>query len=151
MSRAINPELRGRVGKLLRLLGSDKEGEMLAATAALRRTLHGAGADLHDLAESIEGTANGKKFTEEDAQKIYQAGVEDGRREAEANTGFHSVDDDGPPWHAIAQECAERLDRMRDERERQFVQDMVRRTVRGGTPTEKQAKWLRDIYTRVRR
>jgi len=37
------------------------------------------------------------------------------------------------------------------EHERQFVEDMVRWCVHGGTPTEKQAKWLRSIYVRVRR
>jgi hypothetical protein len=36
------------------------------------------------------------------------------------------------------------------EREKQFVKDMVRHTVRGGEPTEKQAGWLRKIYARVR-
>jgi hypothetical protein len=38
----------------------------------------------------------------------------------------------------------------RDEKEKDFVADMVRWTVRGGEPTERQAKRLRSIYTRVR-
>jgi len=152
MARTFEPTVIDKLGKLLRLLGSNRDGEILGTVAALQRTLQGAGADWHDLAENI-GKVNGAKFTEEDAKEIYAAGVQDGRSaaEAERGVGFHNVDDEGPPWHAIAQECAQHLDQLRDERERQFVQDMVRRTVHRGRLSEKQAKWLRDIYTRVRR
>src|SRR5262249_2425438 len=57
--------------------------------------------------------------------------------------------DEEPSWYEIAVECAARPDRLRDEREKTFVRDMTRRLVRGGEPTEKQRKWLRDIYARV--
>lgn len=40
--------------KLIRLLGSDREGEVLASVHALRRVLAGAGLSLHDLANAIE-------------------------------------------------------------------------------------------------
>jgi hypothetical protein len=76
-----------------------------------------------------------------------------GRRAAEEAqpATFHNVDDDGPPWHAIACECAALLDQMRDQQEKDFVADMVRWITCGSEPTEKQAKWLRSIYVRVRR
>ncbi len=45
---------RIKVGKLLRLLSSDKDGEVVAATSALKRTLEAAGLDLHDLAGAAE-------------------------------------------------------------------------------------------------
>jgi hypothetical protein len=143
----LDPDLAGRVGKFLRLLSSDKDGEVLAAARALCRTLTGAGTDLHELAEGL-GT-NGYRFTEADAKEIYQEGVEDGRRAAEVNA-FHSMNDDGPPWHEIAKECAAHSHRLR-ENERQFIEDMVRWTVHGGMPTEKQRNWLRKIYVRMRR
>src|SRR5262249_51209541 len=44
------------IGKLLRLLGSDKDGEVVASARALRRVLQGAGLDLHDLARMVEGS-----------------------------------------------------------------------------------------------
>jgi hypothetical protein len=142
----------GKLGKFIRLLTSDRDGEVVAAARAIVRTLEGAGADIHDLAESIGVTpANGKKFTEADAHEIYERGVAAGRRAAEQRATFRNVDDDGPPWHAIACECAARAARLRDQKERDFVADMVRWTTRGGQPTEKQAKWLRSIYVRVRR
>ena len=137
-----------KLAKLLRLLSSERDGEVVGAARAIVRTLDGAGLDIHALAENLG--INGKKFSEADALEIYRRGVEDGKRATEnENVGFHSVDE--PTWHEIACECAAHDRRLRDERERQFVRDMVRRTVRGGEPTEKQAHWLRAIYARVRR
>jgi hypothetical protein len=43
-----------KIAKLLRLLGSDKPGEVVAAAAALKRTLQAGGQDLHDLAYLVE-------------------------------------------------------------------------------------------------
>jgi hypothetical protein len=42
-----------KIGKLIRLLGSDKDGEVLAAVGALRRALRADGRDLHDLADAV--------------------------------------------------------------------------------------------------
>ena len=42
-----------KVGKLVRLLASDRDGEVLAAVAALKRTLGAGGADLNDLADAL--------------------------------------------------------------------------------------------------
>ena len=78
---------------------------------------------------------------------------EDGRRAAiDERRGFRSIDAlDEPSWHEIAPECAAHENRLFGEREKQFLEDMIRRTVHGGEPSEKQAAWLRKIYTRVRR
>jgi hypothetical protein len=133
-----------KLGKLLRLLSSSHDGEVVAAARAIDRTLKSVGLDVHALADGI---ATDKKFTEADALEIYQKGVDAGRRAAEQRQPvFRDVD---PSWHAIACECMH-SGRLRDEREKDFVADMVRWTVRGGEPTEKQAKWLRSIYVRVR-
>lgn len=43
-----------RVGQLVRLLGSDRPGEVVAAVDTLKRTLANVGADLHALAHLIE-------------------------------------------------------------------------------------------------
>jgi hypothetical protein len=145
--------LADRLGTFIRLLTSSNSDAEVAAAYAIVRALQGAGADIHDPAESIGATsANGKKFTEADACEIYERGVAAGRPVAEQTQSatFHNVDDDGPPCHAIAYECAAHDDRVRDKREKDFVADMVRWTTRGGQPTEKQAKWLHSIDVRVR-
>jgi hypothetical protein len=43
-----------KIGKLVRLLGSDRPGEVVAAAAALKRALAASGRDLHDLAATVE-------------------------------------------------------------------------------------------------
>jgi hypothetical protein len=43
-----------RIGKLVRMLASDRPGEVVAAAAALKRTLAASGRDLHDLAATVE-------------------------------------------------------------------------------------------------
>jgi hypothetical protein len=66
-----SPEIRGggdmnagalavispKIGRLIRLLGSDSDGECLAAARALGRTLAGAGEDFHSLARAIENSS----------------------------------------------------------------------------------------------
>ncbi len=53
----IPPAIAPRVGALLRMLGSDHDGEALNAARALRRTLGGVGLDLHTLADAVERPA----------------------------------------------------------------------------------------------
>jgi hypothetical protein len=44
----------GRIGQLVRMLGSDKSGEVVAAASAIKRTLAGAGLDMHAFADAAE-------------------------------------------------------------------------------------------------
>lgn len=72
-------------------------------------------------------------------------------RARKAGHFFRTVNlNDEPCWHDIACECAAHNAQLHDDRERKFMNDMVRWTVHGGSPTEKQAKWLRPIYARIR-
>jgi len=153
MTNVLAP-IANRLGKLIRMLSSNQDGDVLNAARAIVRTLDNVGLDVHALAAGIGAPANDKKFSEEEARNIYQHGVAEGRRAAEQEQNspvFRNVNlNDEPSWHDIACECAAHSARLRDERERKFVNDMVRWTVHGGEPTEKQAKWLRSIYARVR-
>jgi hypothetical protein len=146
----ISPALSARLGKYIRLLSSDRDGEVVAAVRALLRTLRAAGTDIHVLADSI-GQANGKEYTEAQILKARELGIAEGRRlerEAQGAPVFRNINlDDEPTWHEIAVECAAHPDRLYDG-EKKFVKDMIRRTVHGGEPTEKQANWLRKIYAR---
>ena len=47
------PGVADRITKLLRLLSSDREGEVVAAAGALQRTLRANGCDIHDLADLV--------------------------------------------------------------------------------------------------
>jgi hypothetical protein len=59
-----------RIGQLIRLLGSDQDGEVLAAARALGRTLTSVGADFHTLADTIERAAPAARHECEDHRAI---------------------------------------------------------------------------------
>jgi len=54
MTPAVLITIAPTLGKLIRMLSSDKDGEIVASVHALRRVLAGAGLTLHDLADAIE-------------------------------------------------------------------------------------------------
>jgi hypothetical protein len=147
VSNAITPATASRLAAIIRMMSSDKDGDVLNAGRALDRTLKSVGCDIHDLAEVVEH-ANGGKLSEAEMKKLYSAGYEAGMRAVEnRSTGdFHNVDGT-PNWHEIARFCQQNDNRLR-ENERQFVGDMAARSV-WREPTEKQAKWLRSIFFRL--
>jgi len=51
---ALARDTRTKLGQLVRLLSSDKDGEVVAAARAIGRTLRAVGKDFHDLAALIE-------------------------------------------------------------------------------------------------
>ena len=133
-------------GSLIRLLSSDRDGEIVAAARALIRTLRSAGCDIHDLAAHIEH-ANGGGLTDAEMRKLYDAGYEAGMRAVEdkhyGTSDFHNVDG-MPSWHEIARWCQRRGDRLHS-REQQFINDMAARTM-WRERTEKQEEWLKSIF-----
>jgi hypothetical protein len=110
-----------RIGKLIRMLSSDKDGEVVAAARSLMKTLHGVGSDIHAVANLVTKHAP-SRFRDDDANPI---------------------------WHEIAQWCQGHGERLRDT-ERKFVDDMCGRTAFDHfEPTEKQATWLLSIFYRL--
>jgi hypothetical protein len=85
------------IGKLIRLLASDRDGEVVASARALHRTLRNAGLDFNDLAQMIEAPT-----------RPYQ--------------GTADPDSD---WCAMARACAEHVHELSD-RERSFVRSMTK-------------------------
>jgi hypothetical protein len=113
-----------RIGQLVRLLGSDKDGEIVAAATAINRTLIAAGSDLHHLANVAERAL---------------------QRPPPAPPR---------PWSAaeIIRFCAAH-DGLLNDRESQFIWSMEGQVFRLGEsfePSEKQRGWLAAIYVKVR-
>jgi hypothetical protein len=143
----IFPAVAVRLGNFIRLLSSDRDGEVVAAARALIRTLQSAGADIHVLAERIAQPAG---LTDAEMQKIFDAGYDAGLHAAE--TKFHGDDDfrdtDGKPIpERMVQYCQQRAVRLRG-REREFIDSVAARIVYR-EPSEKQLKWLTSIYLRL--
>jgi hypothetical protein len=146
--------LTKRVGKLIRMLGSNFENEGTAAAIRLRQLLPSEGLAFHDLAtliENCDGEIEEKKYSEADAEVIFARGAEKGRveeaRKREAPPEFYDADGH-PRWNEIALYCQRGLSRLRDEWERTFINDMAGKTL-WRQPTEKQTKHLLAIFIKL--
>jgi hypothetical protein len=128
----ISSTAASRIGQLVRLLGSDRNGEVIAAATALQRTLRNAGADLHYLADVAERALQ---------QPAIPPPVPDDDQDEEDVA-------DLVRYCALAENYAQLTDR-----ERGFVGNLHARLRRHGsafTPSEKQVNWLHHIADRLR-
>jgi hypothetical protein len=56
----VTPAANDKLGKLIRMLSPDRDGEVLAAASAIRRTLAAEGSDIHALGDTLcPGAARG--------------------------------------------------------------------------------------------
>jgi hypothetical protein len=141
----IDTGVNDRIEKLLKLaLSSDKDGEVVAATRAIRRTLESAGTDIHEFAERTKGG----ELSEADMKHIYDTGVQDGKDAAAAAQGFRNTE--GPSYFEMAQYCVAHANGRLSAKEQGFVEDMERWCARR-KPSEKQGKWLHALYVRLGR
>jgi hypothetical protein len=115
------------IEKFLLLLGSDKPGEVVAAAAALCRTLKSEGRDLHDLVDALKGRVVYRDKIIEKTKVVYP-----------------KVEELSP--RAIAQLCLDQDTSRLNDREREFLDDMSRRY---STPTPKQEAWLFAIHDKL--
>jgi hypothetical protein len=119
--------LAPRLGQLILLLGSSHDGEQLAACAAIRRVLDGAGLSLHDLAAAI-ATARPPATARE--------------RQHDGVPNINAAE-----CRTIARWCLEQAgDDDLSEREGAFVRQMASTRY---APTPKQAAWLVSIHDRL--
>ena len=108
------------IAKLLRLLASDKPGEIIASVHALQRVLGSADLDLHDLANVVEFSAH---------------------REAPQIASTTADDNDAREMIRRCCECSDLL----SAKELAFVCSMAKWR---GEPTERQTAWLSSLYER---
>jgi hypothetical protein len=110
-----------RIGQLVRLLASDRDGEVVAAARALARTLKSVGADFHTLADLVERPSLGA--LELPAPRPESAGPADA---AAWLRRYH--------WSRL------------NEKEQGFILQMMRWR---GAPTERQSAWLGALVERM--
>jgi hypothetical protein len=133
-----------KIQKLIKLLSSSNDGEVIAAARALLRTLHAEGADIHALAERVEG----RKLSQTEMQRIYNKAFADGKKSVAAAADFSNIG--SPSFHEMAVEITHKADGRLSPKEKDFVDDMVRWCARR-EPSEEQAKWLHAIYCKIGR
>jgi hypothetical protein len=120
---------RPALAKLIRLLGSDVDGEALGAVRALGRTLRAHGHDFHDLARLVEAPA---------------AEPSGGRMRPGRHDHFDGDDDDPVDWEVMVAVCVDRL-ALFTAKERKFI---VTLQGWGGEPSPKQLNWLAALFRR---
>ena len=142
-----------RIADHIRRLSSPFEGERTATVNTLLSTLNNNGLDIHDIADVIEGATGeiggAKLLTEDHAKEIYERGVESGKSTAGPGLNPDFYESDGSPrWHEIALFCQERAQRLRNEKEQEFIADMAGKTL-FRTPTQRQGDWLLAIFYKL--
>jgi hypothetical protein len=121
----IAPQIAPKLQRLLLLLSSNQPGEVVAAAAAIKRTLRTVGCDFHDLVAGLTAPSSTKpQFHQEEAES---RGVRD--------------------WHVMRKFCVEREQQLRP-RELEFVTNLADWR---GNLTPKQRDWPSAIYARLQR
>jgi hypothetical protein len=133
-----------KIGKLLKLLSSSNDGEVVAAARAILRTLDAEGTNIHELAERVEG----RKLSQAEMQRIYDKAFAAGKNAAAANASFSDVGI--PSFHSMACEIQHKEAGRLSTKERDFVNDIVRWCAYR-EPSEKRASWLHAIYCKIGR
>jgi hypothetical protein len=120
----------------------------------LRRVLSSRGADLNDLADSVELLAKGH-VSKEEVEALYLEAYEKGAEEErqrlqQANIGFVSTDGE-VTWQEAALFAHQNLHKLRYDSERAFIEDMAisARHSPNHPPTERQLAWLFKIHRRL--
>jgi hypothetical protein len=146
--------LEAKLANLIRRLGTEYDGEALATWRALKRLLASHEASFTDLGDAVEKLASGG-LAEAEMKRLFESGRAQGLKEAgrehqEAESALGKRPDGSTDWEALALYCQREIARLRDAKEREFVNDMAARlTFPGREPTEKQAQWLLAIFRRL--
>ena len=148
----LNETIAKRVAKFFRLLGSDFDGEVLNAARRMKALLQAEGINFNDIATVIEnhaGEIEERRYSDADAQIIFEKGLAKGRAEGasapQAPPEFY--DEDGQPrWLEIAMFCQRNDAKLKSEWEHKFIAEMPANLIKYDRPTPKQAKHLIAIF-----
>jgi hypothetical protein len=139
--------LEERIADVIRLLASDKDGDVIAAACALKRVLHSAGTDIHGLAHGIENLGKSAEVSKEKMKQVWDAAVQHTENRLHGADDF--IDSSGKPtWQSVALFCQRNKHRLRLQTH-EFVDKMASQTVYGREPTENQHKYLFALFLQL--
>ena len=141
-----------RIADLVRRLGTDQEGEMVATVRALQRSLASQNISCTDLGDGIEKLATGG-LAEAEMKRLFDAGyakgVEDTERKRIAQETVRGLKPDASAdWEAIALYCQREKARL-ETKHHQFVDDMASRMAPGREPTDRQGTYLISLFRKL--
>jgi hypothetical protein len=137
--------ITAKLGQRIRMLSSDKDGEVVAAAHAILRLLASCGTDIHALAAHVE---NGGGLSDADKQKITNEienaraiGYAEGVRAAEAR--FRP--DGKLEFNEVALFVERQINRIPPDKH-EFIHKMAIYARQQLEPTPKQGKFLFDLF-----
>jgi hypothetical protein len=142
-----------RLATMVRLLTSNRPGEVETAMRKFASALQNAGPDVaNDIAERIERRSNGA-LNETAMQEVYDEGIKEGARREKLRSQVSHGAPQGmtvqfPPARDMAMFCYRNINELRSDWEREFVLSMVSWT-RARPPTSKQQPHLEKIYLKL--
>src|SRR5215813_9624766 len=139
--------LEEKIAAVVRLLASDRDGEVIAAVNALKRTLASAGTDINGLAYGIENLGKSTVIPDEIKKKIWDAAVQHTENRLHSGDDFRSTDGK-PTWQAVALHCQRNINRL-DTRHHDFINKVAAQTVYDQEPTERMNKYLFSLFLRL--
>ena len=139
--------LEERIADVIRLLASDKDGDVIAAACALKRVLHSAGTDIHGLAHGIENLGKSAEVSKEKMKQVWDAAVQHTENRLHGADDF--IDSSGKPtWQSVALFCQRNKHRLRLQTH-EFVDKMASQTVYGREPTQNQHRYLFALFLQL--
>jgi hypothetical protein len=139
--------LEQRIAMTIRLLATDRDGEIIAAVHALKRTLASAGTDLNGLAHGVENLGKNAEVSKEKMRQIWDAAVQHTENRLHGADDF--IDSSGKPtWEAVALFCQRNKQRLRPQTH-EFVDKMASQTVYGREPTPNQHRYLFALFLQL--
>jgi hypothetical protein len=156
VGEAAGKPLEAKLAALVRMLGTEHEGEAVATWRALKRLLASHQASFNDLGNAVERLATG--LEEAEMQRIFDAGRAEGARESaraaraareENEATFGKRADGSTDWEAIALHVQREKARL-EPKHHQFADDMASRMTWGGRePTPKQGMYLLSLFRQL--
>jgi len=144
--------ITAKLGRSIRMLSSDKDGDILAAATAILRLLASCGADIHALAAHIE---NGSGLSDADKRKIeseienaHALGYAEGVRAAQAKqhgTGAFRNTNGKLEFNEVALYVQREKHRLRPHTH-EFVDKMALYAVEEFEPSKRQGRYLFDLF-----
>jgi hypothetical protein len=144
----IDDKLAKRIAGLIRLLSSNRPGEVAAATQALGRTLQKAGADVvFTIADRVE---HPNELSEADMQKLVDTGIEIGVKRAKQELRNNGQASHGAPQLPSARDmtmfCYQHLNQLDDWYQNFIPSILIKRIQRGIPLTASQQSKLEEAY-----
>jgi hypothetical protein len=139
--------LEEKIADRVRMLASDKPGEVVAAANALKLILASAGTDMNGLARAIENLGKNAQLSKDQMRKIWDAAVQHTENRLHGAEDFASTDGK-PTWQSVALFCQRNKYKLRPQTH-EFVDKMAAQTVWNREPTERQHKYLFALFLQL--